>query len=82
MLVFLGSPSEALRFYADVGYPIPAHTNPADFFIQTLAIVPGEEEKCIERANQFINSVLKFLIIKGKKKQYSNIILIKFLIIR
>ncbi|VBB34473.1 unnamed protein product, partial [Acanthocheilonema viteae] len=58
-IAFLGSPSEALRFYADVGYSIPAHTNPADFFIQTLAIVPGDEEKCIERANQIINAFMK-----------------------
>ncbi|VDK88070.1 unnamed protein product [Onchocerca ochengi] len=58
-IVFLGSPSEAVRFYADVGYPVPAHTNPADFFIQTLAIIPGEEEKCLERANQFINAFMK-----------------------
>uniref|UniRef100_A0A1I7VI44 ABC transporter domain-containing protein n=1 Tax=Loa loa TaxID=7209 RepID=A0A1I7VI44_LOALO len=58
-IAFLGSPSEALRFYADVDYPIPAHTNPADFFIQTLAIVPGEEEKCIKRANQIINAFMK-----------------------
>ncbi|MCP9258269.1 ATP-binding cassette sub-family G member [Dirofilaria immitis] len=30
-IAFLGSPSEAVRFYADIGYPIPALTNPADF---------------------------------------------------
>uniref|UniRef100_A0A0R3RI40 ABC transporter domain-containing protein n=1 Tax=Elaeophora elaphi TaxID=1147741 RepID=A0A0R3RI40_9BILA len=58
-IAFLGSPSEALLFYGDIGYPIPAHTNPADFFIQTLAIVPGEEEKCIERANRIINAFMK-----------------------
>uniref|UniRef100_A0A1I8EH54 ABC transporter domain-containing protein n=1 Tax=Wuchereria bancrofti TaxID=6293 RepID=A0A1I8EH54_WUCBA len=58
-IAFLGSPSEALRFYADIGYPIPAHTNPADFFIQTLAIVPGDEEKCVERANQIVNAFRK-----------------------
>ncbi|VDN04346.1 unnamed protein product [Thelazia callipaeda] len=51
---FLGSPAEAVRFYAEVGYPIPAHTNPADFFIQTLAIVPGDEDKCTLRANEIV----------------------------
>ncbi|VIO91888.1 Uncharacterized protein BM_BM6595 [Brugia malayi] len=58
-IAFLGSPSEALRFYADIGYPIPAHTNPADFFIQILAIVPGDEEKCIERTSQIVNAFRK-----------------------
>ncbi|CAG9531786.1 unnamed protein product [Cercopithifilaria johnstoni] len=55
----LGSPAEALRFYADIGYPIPAYTNSADFFIQTLAIVPGDEIKCIKRANRIINEFMK-----------------------
>lgn len=56
-LAFTGSPAEALKFYASVGYPIPPHTNPADFFIQTLAIVPGDEAKCTERATKFTNAV-------------------------
>lgn len=75
MFSTLGSPSEALRFYADVGYPIPAHTNPADFFIQTLAIIPGDEEKCIERCSRIINAVLKFLTLKILKYYFDEILI-------
>uniref|UniRef100_A0A914ZTZ6 ABC transporter domain-containing protein n=1 Tax=Parascaris univalens TaxID=6257 RepID=A0A914ZTZ6_PARUN len=50
-VAFLGSPSEAVQFFGSCGYTIPEHTNPADFFIQTLAIVPGDERRCIKRAD-------------------------------
>lgn len=53
----IGSPSEALHFYANVGSPLPSHTNPADFFIQTLAIVPGNEEKCLQCINDIVDKV-------------------------
>ncbi|VDN44549.1 unnamed protein product [Gongylonema pulchrum] len=56
-VAFLGAPAEAIKFFGAVGYPIPRHTNPADFFIQTLSIVPGNEEKCTERATKIADAV-------------------------
>lgn len=32
-----------------LGYPCPVNFNPADHFIRTLAIVPGDEENCRKR---------------------------------
>jgi len=32
-----------------LGYPCPMNFNPADYFVHTLAIVPGEEDACKER---------------------------------
>lgn len=46
---FLGDAKEALNFFKSVGYPCPVNFNPADYFIQTLAVVPGNEEACRAR---------------------------------
>nr|XP_054767931.1 protein white-like [Lytechinus pictus]XP_054767932.1 protein white-like [Lytechinus pictus] len=43
---FIGTTKEALHFFSELGYVCPKNYNPADFFIQTLAIVPGEENEC------------------------------------
>ena len=40
---FMGSAENALQFFDGIGFTCPANYNPADFFIQTLAIVPGQE---------------------------------------
>ena len=40
---FLGPINEALPFFGSQGMPCPANYNPADFYIFTLAVVPGQE---------------------------------------
>lgn len=35
--------------YCSLGYPCPVNFNPADYFVHTLAIVPGDEENCKDR---------------------------------
>lgn len=35
--------------YFRIGYPCPANYNPADFYIMTLAIIPGQEVECKQR---------------------------------
>ncbi|VDM41679.1 unnamed protein product [Toxocara canis] len=57
-VAFLGSPAEAVQFFGDCGHMIPEHSNPADFFIQTLAIVPGNEQQCTERAERIKTAFL------------------------
>ena len=32
-----------------LGYPCPVNFNPADYFVHTLAIKPGDEENCRKR---------------------------------
>lgn len=41
------------------GYPCPVNFNPADFFIQTLAIQPGSEEQCLKNVNHICDSYEK-----------------------
>jgi len=45
---FIGATSDCLKAFAKAGYPCPRNYNPADFFIFTLAVVPGKEDKCKE----------------------------------
>ncbi len=40
---FLGPINEALSFFASQGMPCPVNYNPADFYIFSLALIPGRE---------------------------------------
>nr|NP_001403484.1 protein scarlet [Nicrophorus vespilloides] len=43
-IAYMGSASSADDFFNSMGYGRPANYNPADFFVRTLAPVPGSEE--------------------------------------
>ncbi|XP_032239519.2 protein white isoform X2 [Nematostella vectensis] len=43
---YLGPAEGAIPYFAKFGHICPANFNPADYFVNTLAIVPGEEEEC------------------------------------
>nr|AIN44121.1 white-like protein [Laodelphax striatellus] len=45
-VAFLGSLDQATDFFRTLGAGCPSHYNPADFFIQLLAVVPNSEESC------------------------------------
>nr|QEO19116.1 white [Limnogonus franciscanus] len=45
-VAFLGTPNQANQFFAQMGAACPSTYNPADFFIQLLAVVPTREETC------------------------------------
>ena len=42
-------PRDARAFIEMAGYPCPPNYNPADHILYTLAIVPGEEDRCREK---------------------------------
>ena len=42
-IAFLGPINEALSFFASQGMPCPVNYNPADFYIFSLALIPGRE---------------------------------------
>ena len=42
---FLGDMDNANNFLAGCGFPCPMNYNPADHWVQALAVVPGNEEK-------------------------------------
>ena len=48
---YTGSCANALGFFKSINYPCPTNFNPADHYIFTLAIVPGEEEECRRRVD-------------------------------
>ncbi|XP_053393173.1 protein white-like isoform X2 [Mercenaria mercenaria] len=48
-VAFLGSLQDALDFYRSAGHPCPLNYNPCDFFIMSMAVVPGKETECKQR---------------------------------
>ncbi|ENN81632.1 hypothetical protein YQE_01995, partial [Dendroctonus ponderosae] len=50
-IAFLGTPEDADLFFRELEAPCPKNYNPADYFIQLLAIVPGNEESCRNAVN-------------------------------
>jgi hypothetical protein len=36
---------QAVDYFASLGHPCPANFNPADFFIEELAVLPSDYEK-------------------------------------
>ncbi|XP_063236423.1 protein white-like [Bacillus rossius redtenbacheri] len=47
-VAFLGSAAEACLFFRKLGAACPTNYNPADFFIQLLAVIPSREDACKE----------------------------------
>ena len=50
-LAYLGPTRDARAFIETAGYPCPPNYNPADHILYTLAIVPGEEDRCRRKIN-------------------------------
>lgn len=44
-VAFLGTPNEANDFFTSLQAPCPTNYNPADFYVERLAIVPGKEDE-------------------------------------
>ncbi|XP_020900669.1 protein white isoform X3 [Exaiptasia diaphana] len=55
-VAFLGSSIKALPYFDSLGYSCPPNFNPADYFVQLLAIVPGQEDDCHERAKKICDA--------------------------
>ncbi|KAB0792488.1 hypothetical protein PPYR_04282 [Photinus pyralis] len=55
-VAFLGTPREAENFCAALGAPCPKNYNPADYFMQLLAIVPNQEEDCKQVVNMMCDA--------------------------
>ncbi|PFX22027.1 Protein white [Stylophora pistillata] len=53
--------SDVYAMFDSLGYPCPVNFNPADHFIHTLAIVPGDEENCHTRVKTFPEELSVFL---------------------
>uniref|UniRef100_K1QF16 Protein white n=1 Tax=Magallana gigas TaxID=29159 RepID=K1QF16_MAGGI len=55
-VAFSGPVSDALEFFKSNGYPCPNNYNPADHFVITLAIEPGQETHCRERVKNICDN--------------------------
>ena len=53
-LAYIGDLNEASVYFSSQGFPVPSNFNPADHYINTLAIVPSNKE-----ASQAAVQVLK-----------------------
>ncbi|XP_023247587.1 protein white-like [Copidosoma floridanum] len=78
-VAFSGSSEEAYNFFKSLGAPCPSNYNPADFYIQLLAIVPGKEVVCRHSVNSicdaFIESVTGKKIVNNIKQLYCTVTL-------
>ncbi|XP_065827732.1 protein white-like isoform X3 [Oscarella lobularis] len=55
-VAYYGSSVDAMPFFSKLGFQCPTNYNPADFYIRELAIVPGKEGKCREKAERICNA--------------------------
>ncbi|XP_068753100.1 protein white-like isoform X1 [Montipora capricornis] len=46
---YMGATTSANQYFDSLGYPCPINFNPADHFVHTLAIIPGDEQNCQRR---------------------------------
>ncbi|XP_078572713.1 protein white-like [Branchiostoma floridae x Branchiostoma japonicum] len=68
-VAYMGPTSEVINFFGSVGFTCPPAFNPADFFIQTLAIRPGKEERSRDRVEKICDQFQEVRENKDAKKQ-------------
>ncbi|XP_042230092.1 protein scarlet-like isoform X2 [Homarus americanus] len=55
-VAYMGSSSGALEFLDSLGHKCPATFNPADYYIHTLAVLPGHEHRSRERIKRICDN--------------------------
>ncbi|XP_053662239.1 protein white isoform X1 [Anopheles marshallii] len=55
-VAFLGSPYQSAEFFSQLGIPCPPNYNPADFYVQMLAIAPAKEAECRDMIKKICDS--------------------------
>lgn len=55
-IAFHGTPAEAYDFFASLNAPCPTNYNPADFYVETLAMVPGKEDESRENIQKICDA--------------------------
>lgn len=69
-IAFHGTPNEAYDFFASLDAPCPTNYNPADFYVETLAVVPGKEEESRETIRKICDA---FAVSEYQTKIYDEI---------
>ncbi len=65
-MAFIGNLPVANNFFSSQGFACPTNYNPADFYIKTLAIAPGEKAKCQERVQVILDKLETKLDVRYK----------------
>ncbi|XP_033355100.1 protein white-like isoform X3 [Bombus vosnesenskii] len=58
-VAFMGTTSQACTFFETLGAACPSNYNPADYFVQMLAVVPGQETSCRHAINTVCDTFQK-----------------------
>ncbi|XP_076166926.1 protein white-like isoform X2 [Ptiloglossa arizonensis] len=58
-VAFMGTATQACTFFETLGAACPSNYNPADYFVQMLAVVPGREMSCRHAINTVCNAFQK-----------------------
>jgi ATP-binding cassette, subfamily G (WHITE), eye pigment precursor transporter len=67
-LAYLGDLNMANSFFSTLDFKCPLNYNPADYYIQTLAISPFDKENCEERVNLICDNFDKSELMMNLKK--------------
>ncbi|XP_050697982.1 protein scarlet-like [Eriocheir sinensis] len=55
-VAYMGSSVGALEFFESLGHKCPSKFNPADYYIHTLAVFPGHENRSMDRIERICDS--------------------------
>ncbi|XP_033221030.1 ABC transporter G family member 3-like [Belonocnema kinseyi] len=58
-VAFMGTGEQACLFFKTLGAACPSNYNPADYFVQILAVVPGREISCRQTINTICDTFQK-----------------------
>lgn len=58
-VAFIGPTKEALILFRNCGLPCPTNYNPADFYLDKLSIISGQDDECYNRINLICDSFSK-----------------------
>lgn len=68
-VAFLGTPMQATQFFNDLGSPCPSNYNPADYYVQKLAIAPNAEIECRSNIKAFCDAFAVSNLARGINEQ-------------
>ncbi|XP_055390633.1 protein white, partial [Condylostylus longicornis] len=72
-VAFLGTPDQATQFFSQLGAPCPTNYNPADFYVQVLAIIPGKDEESRDRIGKICDSFATSSIAKEMERKFQKV---------
>ena len=74
---FIGPKNEAISFFKSLGYPCPLNYNPADHFVYTLAIIPGDRDYSREKSIGICEEFCAIRILRNQESMKMKLFLSK-----